>query len=210
MKVNPVVIKILRVEKEADEGGTLHAMANKTFVITSILVCHIYDLGMSHIDPGMSHMILLFHIWSWYVTYDAITMNEHEWKIFSIFSKSPKRSTESTVHNVGGTTYKALWKRQVSLLIHPHIHITSSSLLLNINIISPPQQDLSPTVYPFQIWTRFPSFLDMKDLPSISLLLSPKNFTSTSLSRLSTMARSQFGWRLFINDGDDNRRQWWN
>ena len=33
-----VVIKILRVEKEADEGGTLHAMANKTFVITSILV----------------------------------------------------------------------------------------------------------------------------------------------------------------------------
>ena len=41
MKVNPVVIKILRVEKEADEGGTLHAMANKSFVITSILVCDI-------------------------------------------------------------------------------------------------------------------------------------------------------------------------
>ena len=68
MKVNPVVIKTLRVEKEADEGGTLHAMANKTFVITSILVCHIYDLGMSHVswyvtyDPGLSHMILVCHI----------------------------------------------------------------------------------------------------------------------------------------------------
>ena len=32
------MIKILRVEKEADEGGALHAMANKSFVITSILV----------------------------------------------------------------------------------------------------------------------------------------------------------------------------
>ena len=31
-------MKILRVEKEADEGGALHAMANKSFVITSILV----------------------------------------------------------------------------------------------------------------------------------------------------------------------------
>ena len=41
MNVNLLVMKILRVEKEADEGGTLHAMANKTFVITSILVCHI-------------------------------------------------------------------------------------------------------------------------------------------------------------------------
>jgi len=30
-------LSLARVEKEADEGGTLHAMANKTFVITSIL-----------------------------------------------------------------------------------------------------------------------------------------------------------------------------
>ena len=32
------ISSLLRVEKEADEGGTLHAMANKSFVITSILV----------------------------------------------------------------------------------------------------------------------------------------------------------------------------
>ena len=30
-------LSLARVEKEADEGGTLHAMANKSFVITSIL-----------------------------------------------------------------------------------------------------------------------------------------------------------------------------
>ena len=66
----------------------------------------------------MSHMILVCHIWC----------DNNEWA----WVKSPKRSTESTVHNVGGTTYKALWKRQVSFLIHPHIHISSSSLFNTI------------------------------------------------------------------------------
>lgn len=54
----------------------------------------------------------------------------------------------------------------------------------------------------FQNFQSYFSSSDMKDLRSISLLLSQKNFTLTSLSRLSTTARSQFGWGFIMTIGD--------
>ena len=58
-------MKILRVEKEADEGGALHAMANKSFVITSILVIP-YDNNGGMDETGCK-LLSTFVIFSHYI-----------------------------------------------------------------------------------------------------------------------------------------------
>lgn len=96
------ISSLLRVEKEADEGGTLHAMANKSFVITSILV-------KDH------HIIILITITSILAEDQSITMTYIQ-------------RTEPAIYDVGGAGDEAFRQRQVHNQI-PHTILKSYQYL---------------------------------------------------------------------------------
>ena len=106
------ISSLLRVEKEADEGGTLHAMANKSFVITSILV-------KDH------HIIILITITSILAEDQSITMTYIQ-------------CTEPAIYDVGGAGDEAFRQRQVHNQI-PHTNFKIlSRLIFDPSMQNPP------------------------------------------------------------------------